>query len=176
MGMTAPPALQLGDQYLGLVGLLNRELVMLERLAFKLTEAQLLARADEARFLGAILDEIDAVESDLATFEIARAMLVADIAQALGLATDDLSLRDLVAYAPEIAVEPLTGLLPRLVAGVAELAEIRRAGSDVIAVRLAGLEHTLERIELGRYGRDGYDERGEATVPRAGVVRFNYSA
>jgi len=142
----------LSDHFAALVGVLSRELTMLERLAFKLTEAQLLVRADEFRFLGAMIDEIDAVEEDLGTFEVARAMLVADITLALGIRGGDLSLRELIPYAPTDLLDHLVGLLPWLAERIEELDGLRRDGSDVIVARIDELRLAVD--DLQRRGQD----------------------
>lgn len=128
---------------------------MLERLAFKLTEAQLLARADESRFLGAIVDEIDAVEEDLGTFEVARAMLVADITLALGIHGDDPSMRELIPYTPVDLLDHLVGLLPCLAARIEELDGLRRTGSNVIVARIDELRLAVDDLQSCRRGNVG---------------------
>ena len=82
--MTTSTKLLINERYIALVGVLNRELVILERLIFKLTQAEMLTRAGESRFLANAFDEIDTVRDDLGALEVARSMLVGDVTAALG--------------------------------------------------------------------------------------------
>jgi hypothetical protein len=176
--MTTPTKILVNERYIALVGVLNRELAMLERLAFKLTEAELLVRAEETRFLTQIFDEVDDVSGDLGALEVARSMLVGDVTAALGLGNDTLTLRQLVEYAPDLAIEPLQGLLRRLSEAVGEITDIRERGSRVVIERLDRLTDAVERADLGVLGRDdGYDHRGFMT-PVAGfeASRFDLNA
>ncbi len=45
--MAMSTKLLVNERYIALVGVLNRELIILERLIFKLAQADMLARADE---------------------------------------------------------------------------------------------------------------------------------
>lgn len=174
--MTAALSPSLSERFVALVNILGRELTLMERLAFKLTEAQLLARADETRFFGAILDEIDAVEEDLGAYGVARAMLVGDIIRVLGLEADDLPLRELIPYAPSIVLDRLAGLLPRLAERVEELDTLRRTGSDVIVARIDDLRQAVDGLEHRRLGGDGRTRRGCAAGPKAAVASFDSGA
>jgi hypothetical protein len=174
--MTKSAKLLINERYIALVGVLNRELVLLDRLIFKLSEAELLTRADESRFLPKIFDEIEGVEADLGSLEVARAMLVGDVTAALGLANDTLSLKQLIEYAPDLAVEPLEGLLRRLGEAMAEVQELRERGSRLVIERLDQLNDALDRLEPGVFGQDGYNEHGYMTAPVATASRFDYSA
>lgn len=174
--MTTSAKLLINERYIALVGVLNRELVLLERLIFKLSEAELLTRAEESRFLANIFDEVDAVEADLGALEVARSMLVGDVTAALGLANDSLTLSQLIEYAPDLAVEPLEGLLRRLTAAMEEVAELRERGSRVVIERIDGLNKAIDRVEPGVFGQDGYNERGFMTAPASGGSKFDYNA
>ena len=174
--MTKSATLLINERYIALVGVLNRELVLLERLVFKLAEAELLTRAEESRFLGHIFDEVEAVEADLGALEVARSMLVGDVTSALGLANDTLSLSQLIEYAPDLAVEPLEGLLRRLKEAIEEGGELRERGSRVGIERLDGLNRAIERVEPGVFGQDGYNEHGFMMAPSASGSRFDYNA
>ncbi len=174
--MTKSAKLLINERYIALVGVLNRELALLDRLIFKLSEAELLTRADESRFLGKIFDEVEAVESDLGALEVARSMLVGDVTAALGLANDTLSLRQLIEYAPDLAVEPLEGLLRRMGEAMEEVQELRERGSRVVIERLDQLHAAVERLEPGVLGQDGYNEHGYLTAPVSSGSRFDYNA
>lgn len=174
--MSPSAKLLLNERYIALVGVLNRELVLVERLVFKLTEAEMLTRADESRFLSQIFDEVDAVGDDVGSLEVARAMLVGDITAALGIANDDLSLSDLISHAPDLATEPLEGLLRRLREAMDEVGDLRERGSRAVVERIDNLHKAIERVEPGVFGQDGYNQHGFMTVPEASTAsRFDYS-
>ncbi|MDJ0925426.1 MAG: flagellar export chaperone FlgN [Acidimicrobiia bacterium] len=174
--MTKSAKLLINERYIALVGVLNRELVLLDRLIFKLAEAELLTRADESRFLGKIFDEVDAVEDDLGSLEVARSMLVGDVTAALGLANDTLTLTQLIEYAPDLAVEPLEGLMRRLTEAMEEVQELRQRGSRLVIERLDQLNAAIDRVEPGMFTQDNYNEHGYVTAPTVTASRFDYSA
>lgn len=174
--MTKSAKLLINERYIALVGVLNRELVLLERLIFKLSEAELLTRADESRFLAKIFDEVEAVETDLGSLEVARSMLVGDVTAALGLANDTLTLSQLIEHAPDLAVEPLEGLMQRLTRAMDEVRELRERGSRAVLERLDGLNNAIERVEPGVLGQDSYNEHGYMLAPAASGPRFDYNA
>jgi len=175
--MTTSTKLLINERYIALVGVLNRELVILERLIFKLTQAEMLARADEARFLAPIFDEIDTVRDDLGALEVARSMLVGDVTAALGLANDTLSLSQLIAYAPDLAIEPLEGLKRRMAEAMDEIAELKELGSRAVMERLDQITRAIDRVEPGVFGQAGYDRGGFMTAPMVNASsRFDYSA
>jgi hypothetical protein len=174
--MTTSTNLLVNERYIALVGVLNRELVILERMIFKLTQAELLARADESRFLAHIFDEIDTVHDELGALEVARSMLVGDVTAALGLANDTLSLSQLIAYAPDLAVEPLEGLMRRMTEAMYEINELKELGSRAVIERLDQIGRAMDRVEPGVFGQSGYDASGFMTAPVLGTSRFDYSA
>jgi hypothetical protein len=174
--MTTSAKLLTNERYVALVGLLNRELVLLGRLVFKLSEAEFLSRAEESRFLANVFDEVEAVEGDLGTLEVARSMLVGDVSAALGLANDTLSLSQLIECAPDLAVEPLEGLLQRLTEAMEEVREVRERGSRVIIERLDELNKTIDQVESGVSGQDGYNQRAFMMAPAASGSRFDDNA
>ena len=174
--MTTSVKLLINERYIALVGVLNRELVLLERLVFKLTEAELLIRADETRFLPQIFDEVDCVDRDLGSLEVARSMLVGDVTAALGLANDSLTLSQLIEYAPDLAVEPLEGLMRRLKETMGEVTELRERGTRAVIERLDRLTQAVERVEPGVFWQDGYTQQGYLTAPAAAASLFDYNA
>lgn len=174
--MTTSVKLLINERYIALVGVLNRELALLERLVFKLSEAELLTRAEESRFLGSVFDEVEAVEADLGALEVARSMLVGDVTAALGFANDSLSLSQLIEYAPDLAVEPLEGLLRRLTEAVEEVGELRERGSRVVIERLDQINKAIERVEPGVFGHDSHRGHGFMLAPAASGSRFDYNA
>jgi hypothetical protein len=174
--MTTSTKLLINERYIALVGVLNRELVILERLIFKLTEAEMLTRAGESRFLANIFDEIDSVRDDLGALEVARSMLVGDVTAALGLTDDSLTLSQLIAYAPDLAVGPLEGLLRRMSEAMEEVGELREMGSRAVTERLDQIARAMDRVEPGAFGQAGYDRAGFVTAPMATSSQFDLNA
>ncbi len=174
--MTTSTNLLVNERYIALVGVLNRELVILERMIFKLTEAEMLARADESRFLANIFDEIDSVRDELGALEVARSMLVGDVTAALSLANDTLTLSQLIAYAPDLAVEPLEGLKRRMNEAMDEINELKEVGSRAVMERLDQIARAVDRVEPGVLGQSGYDRSGFMTAPALTSSRFDYNA
>lgn len=148
----------LNERFVTLVGVLNSELALLERLMFKLAEAEILTRTDESRFLSRILDEVDAVEEDLGSIEVARAMLVGDITAVLGITADNVTLSQLTSHAPDLVIAPLEGLFRRLTETTGEVGEIRESGSRAAIERIDQLNKAIERMEPGAFRQNGYDE------------------
>ncbi|MCP4966771.1 MAG: flagellar protein FlgN [bacterium] len=174
--MTTSIKLLLNERYIALVGVLNRELILLDRLIFKLSEANMLTRAEESRFLGEIFDEVDGVQEDLGSLEVARSMLVGDITAALGLANDTLTLSQLIAYAPDLAVDPLEGLMRRLVDATEEIQALREQGSRAVIEKLDQINNAMDRVQPAVFGQDGYNSNGYMTAPAMSGSRFDYSA
>lgn len=174
--MATSTKLLVNERYIALVGVLNREVIVLERLIFKLTQAEMLVRADESRFLAKIFDEVDAIRDDLGALEIARSMLVGDVTAALGLANDSLTLNQLIEFAPDLAVEPLEGLQRRLSEAMREIKELQELGSRVVVERIDNIGHALDRVEPTVFGHTGYNAAGYTMAPIAITSQFDYSA
>ena len=174
--MTTSVKLLVNERYIALVGVLNRELAMLEQMIFKLTQAEMLARADESRFLPKIFDEIDTIRDDLGALKVARSMLVSDVTAALGLANDSLTLSQLISYAPDLAVEPLEGLRRRMIEAMNEINDLRELGSRVVVERIDNITRAIDRVEPTVFGRSGYDAGGLTTPPPPSASLFDYNA
>ena len=174
--MSTSIKLLLNERYIALVGVLNRELVLLDRLIFKLAAAEMLTRAEESRFLGKIFDEVDGVSDDLGSLEVARSMLIGDITAALGLADDTLTLSQLIAYAPDLTVDPLQGLMRRLVEAMDEVASLRQQGSRAVIEKLDQINRAVNRMRPAVFGQDDYTRDGYLTSPVLTSSRFDYSA
>ena len=174
--MSTSIKLLLNERYIALVGVLNRELILLDRLIFKLSEAEMLTRAEESRFLGKVSDEVDGVREDLGALEVARSMLVGDITAALGLANDTLTLSQLIAYAPVLAVDPLEGLTKRLVDATEEIHTLREQGSRAVMEKLDQINGAIDRVQPAVPGQDGYNSNGSMTTPAMSGSRFDYNA
>lgn len=163
------------ERFVALVGLLNREVRLLERLVFKLTETELLTSAGEARFMGLILDEVDDVSTDLGGIEVARAMLVADLANALGV-PEDVSLQELVAYAPADTAPMLNELRERMIAAAQDLEQVAAGGSETSQLQLRRVSGALERLQPGLTGAAAYDEFGTQSVESPVPTTFDQPA
>ena len=112
-------------------------------------------------------DEIDDVASDLGAVEVARAVLVADLTDALEL-NEDASLLELAEHADANTAGPLLEARERLLRLMAELEEATGSASDVVGDRLGEVTSALERVDGGSPGRSGYDSW--AGEPTAAVV------
>lgn len=162
-------------QLTALVGLLNEERRVVERLLFKLAECRMLVQAEEHRFVAMATDEVVDAEEQLGLIEAARAMLVADICELLGVRDDDATLGRLAESAPQHLRGPLEEhaiVLRRL---LAEVADQVRSGSDEFASRFGQVTAALERFEsvgtMIGYGPGGFVAEGE--IP---PTRFDESA
>lgn len=165
--MTSSPATQ---QVAALAGVLTAELEALEKVHYRVAQAAGLAAAGRHRFLAAAADDVlDAVD-ELASLELARGMLVADLAASWSLPTDQPTLRELVAAAPESWQPVLAGLDAR----ARELVE----AIDAAAARgEASLRRGLARVQraLAEAGGRGYEADGSpgglvSSTPFGGVT------
>ena len=103
-------------------------------------------------------------------------MVVGDVSAALGLANDTLTLSQLIAYAPDLAVEPLEGLLRRMKEAMNEVSKLQESGSRAVLERMDTIGKALNRVEPGIFSRTGYNSTGFLTAPVATASRFDYSA
>lgn len=163
----------LADRFVALVGLINRECALLEHLVFKLRSAELLATAGESRFLTFITDEVDAAGSDLGAIEVARALLVADITQVLGL-EDDATLLELAAHAPAEVAGPLYHARDRLITLMNDLDAAAAVATGAVNERLAEVTTALDRVHPNRPPFVGYGAyAGNGSAPH-GATRFDH--
>ncbi len=163
------------ERFVALVGLLNREVRLLERLVFKLTETELLTSAGEARFMGLILDEVDDVSTDLGGIEVARAMLVADLANSLGV-DEEVSLQELIAYAPADTAPLLHELRDRMITAAHDLEHVAAGGSETSRRQLERVSGALERLQPGMTGASAYDEFGAQSADSPVPTTFDQPA
>lgn len=163
------------EQFAALVGVLRQEYAALDRLTFKLTEAELLAEAHEGRFLAMIADEVDEIAEEVGTIAIARAMIVAEVCDALGQVDDDVSLNELIASAPPDIVAPLSQLRTQLLELTSEISDMTSRGSSAVKEQLTTIRTALDNLEPVSSGRTGYDQWGSQPAPPAGATRFDES-
>ena len=123
------------EQFTALVGVLRQEQAALDWLAFKVSEAELLTESQESRFLTMIVDEVDEIADELGTIEVARAMIVAELCDALGRpGEDEISLSDLI-----VAIERALGTKAVIDRQPEQPGDVKRTFADI----------TLARRELG---------------------------
>lgn len=159
------------DRFAALVGVINRECVLLQHLVFKLRSAEMLANAGEARFITLISDEVDSAALDLGAIEVARALLVADVTHQLGI-PDDATLLELTEHAPEEIFTPLQQARSRLIDLMEELDDAARAATGAVTDRLDEVHTSLDTMQLSEIG--GISDRyGVASVAPAAATRFD---
>ncbi len=137
-----------GGRFAALADVLSRERAALDRLAFKVSTAELLAASGEARFLAMIVDEVDDVADELGTMEIVRAMIVAELCAIVGKPDrGDISLSDLIAHAPPDVGAGLTELRAELLELTDDLAATATRGSAAAHIQRAAIRAALNRLE-----------------------------
>ena len=125
--------------------------------------------------MGLILDEVDDVSTDLGGIEVARAMLVADLANALGV-DEEVSLHELIAYAPADTAPVLHELRQRMIAAARDLEEVAAGGSETSRRQLQRVSGALERLQPGLTGASAYDEFGGQSVNTPVPTTFDQPA
>ena len=166
------PVPSVADRFVALVGVLNRECELLDHLVFKLHEAELLTAAGETRFLMFMADEIDGVAGDLGAVEVARAVLVADLTDALDL-DDDASLLELADHADANTAGPLLDARSRLLNLMEELDEASGGATEVVGDRLDEVTAALSRVEQGLAGASAYDGFGSGASTAVAPAQFD---
>ena len=163
------------DQFSALVGVLRQEYAALAWLAFKVSQAELLTDAHEARFLPMIIDEVDEIAEELGTIEIARAMIVDELCEALGDRDDARTLSELISAAPDDIAPVLSELREQLLELTEGLAATASRGSATAKARLATIHAALDNLEPAGGAETGYDQWGAKQAPTAGATRFDPS-
>lgn len=151
------------DALIALVDVLGREQRLLERLAFTAAQAALLLAAGEGDHLALAADEMNDAERDLGMLELARAMVVVELAEQWDLEHDQPTLTEIHAAAP-------ASFQPAL---AARHAELRRLNADIAALSATGrdlAEDGIRRItdrlaELEDGNPAGYDSDGAPASP-----------
>lgn len=130
-----------------LAALLTRERLLVELVVFKLVELRQLLLAGETRFLGWAGEELERAASSVRACELERAVLVAGIAADRGLPTDQITLSELVADAPEPWRTLLADSQAALRASAAETADLLAANRLLAETGSRGLGDTLRRLD-----------------------------
>ncbi|GBE24891.1 hypothetical protein BMS3Bbin02_01173 [bacterium BMS3Bbin02] len=164
------------QQLMALVGLLNRQQRVLERLVFKLSQTTLLVGAGEDRFLGYMVDEVGDAQDEVGVIDAMRALLVTDIAENLGLDADTVSLGAIAANAPDNIGPVLDRQHKSLVRLLEEMDTVAERGAASVGSKLRLVSDSIGRMEDNAYGRTGYAAHGGYQEPSATASRYTESA
>jgi hypothetical protein len=131
-----------------LLEILHEEHRVLERLAYRLSEADLLIEARQDRHLASASGDLSSVERQLGEMEMLRAIVVAGIAQTWGVPEHELALCDIIERAPP---------------GLAKLLENERERLRALAAGIEALKHSIsetskEQLEVTQRAVDGLAE------------------
>jgi hypothetical protein len=141
---------------------------LLEYLLFKLVSANLVLIADDRRFVGPAVAEVDAVMEEIRKAEQQRSEVVAAVAAELGVPPSEVGLPFLVEHAPEnlrATFEDHRVVFHNL---VGEIEVLTKENRRLATVGLDGIQGTL-----GFAGGDIYDAAGRATRTPDQPVRVN---
>ncbi len=162
------------EQFTALVGVLRQEQAALDWLAFKISEAELLTDSREGRFLPMIVDEVDEIADELGTIEVARAMVVAELCDALGRpGEDDITLSDLIALAPPEIESALAELRTELTELTDHLTATAARGTASAQIHKATITSALNNLEPATHGKTGYDQWGARSTVAPNATRIN---
>lgn len=161
------------DKFDALVGVLRQEYAALGWLAFKLSQTELLTHSREARFLPMIVDEVDEIADELGMIEVARAMIVDELCEALGYSDDARTLSELIEEAPEDLAPVLADLRSKLLELLDGMASAATRGSEFARAHLGTIQNALDNIDPAAPGDTGYNQWGSRPVAAAGATRFD---
>ncbi len=141
---------------------------LLEYLLFKLVSANLVLIADDRRFVGPAIAEVDAVMAEIRRAEDQRSEVVAAVAQEWNVPPASVGLRFLVDNAPE-HLRPIFEDHQAVFMGlVNEIEVLTKENRRLATVALDGIQGTL-----GFAGGDIYDAAGRATRTPDQPLRVN---
>lgn len=164
------------QQLMALVGLLNRQQRVLERLVFKLSQATLLVGAGEDRFLGYMVDEVGDAQDEVGVIDAMRALLVTDIAESLGLDIDTVSLKSIVNNAPDNIGPVLDRQHQNLVRLLEEMEIVAEKGAASVGSKLRLVSDSIDRMEDSTFGQTGYASHGGYQSAPTTPSRYTESA
>ena len=141
---------------------------LLEYLLFKLVSANLVLIADDRRFVGPAIAEVDAVMAEIRRAEEQRGVVVAEVARESNVPTSDVGLDFLVANAPETLRPTFEDHRTVFMSLVNEIEMLTRENRRRATVALVGIQGTL-----GFAGGDIYDATGSATRTPDLPIRVN---
>lgn len=131
---------------------------LLEYLLFKLVSANLVLIADDRRFVGPAIGEVDAVMAEIGRAEEQRSAVVAQVASDCNVAPSAVGLEFLVANAPPSLRATFEDHRDVFMSLVNEIEVLTRENRRLATVALDGIQGTL-----GFAGGDIYDATGSAT-------------
>lgn len=131
---------------------------LLEYLLFKLVSANLVLIADDRRFVGPAIAEVDAVMAEIRRAEQQRDAVVAAVARDYNVPPSQVGLTFLVEEAPDLLRGTFEDHREAFQELVAEIELLTRENRRLATVGLDGIQGTL-----GFAGGDIYDSSGRAT-------------
>jgi hypothetical protein len=135
--------------YEDLIATLVNQRRLLEQLLFRHAQAAMLIAAGEHRFVARAIDEVMAIEADLGTADLARAVCV----EALGVG--DASLSELTATAPDAVAGRLAKLESDLSRLLAEVTAYREQAAQWAGMRAGRIEKAITSAGNSGYSADG---------------------
>jgi hypothetical protein len=141
---------------------------LLEYLLFKLVSANLVLIADDRRFVGPAVAEVDAVMSEIRKAEAQRGAVVDAVAGELGVSASQVSMKFLVDSAPDALRATFEDHQSAFMNLVGEIEILTKENRRLATVGLDGIQGTL-----GFAGGDIYDAAGRATRTPDHPVRVN---
>ena len=146
---------------------------VVEMLLFKLVTARLLLAADERRFVGHALGEVERVVDALREAELLRAMAVESYAEQRGLAADDVSLGWLARNAPAPWQEVFADHRKAFLALAAEIDETTSDNRQLAHAGLNRIQDTIGVLTGPQATPESYDRRGRAARSALGPMRVS---
>ncbi|MCP3997444.1 MAG: flagellar protein FlgN [bacterium] len=141
---------------------------LLEYLLFKLVSANLVLIADDRRFVGPAIAEVDAVMAEIRRAEEQRSGVVADVARQFSVSPSAVSLAFLVDNATDSLRATFEDHQAVFMNLVGEIEILTRENRRLATVALDGIQGTL-----GFAGGDIYDAAGRATRTPDHPIRVN---
>ena len=141
---------------------------LLEYLLFKLVSANLVLIADDRRFVGPAIAEVDAVMAEIRRAEEQRSGVVADVAREFSVTPGAVSLAFLVDNASDSLRATFEDHQTVFMNLVGEIEILTRENRRLATVALDGIQGTL-----GFAGGDIYDAAGRATRTPDHPIRVN---
>jgi len=141
---------------------------LLEYLLFKLVSANLVLIADDRRFVGPAIAEVDAVMNEIRRAEEERGVVVADVAADFNIPPYAVGLEFLVDNAPDSLRAAFEDHRATFLGLVNEIEILTRENRRLATVALDGIQGTL-----GFAGGDIYDSAGKAIRTPDHPMRVN---
>lgn len=133
-----------------LVRVLTQEQEILETLVRRMAGSAMMVASGEHRYLGMASDEIAETREELGAMELARSLVVDDLAGQLDLSIEEATLATIVTRVPIHYATTLEAQLTDLRRLVAEVQDLAESGAEASADRLQQLRKTVEGV--GRFG------------------------